>query len=502
VISLSDISYRYPGHEQAWNLEGITLTIEDGEFVLICGSSGSGKSTLAYLLNGLIPHFFGGILKGVVCVDGMDTREMSVARLLPHVGMVLQNTDAHLFSSTVEEEIAFGLENLGMPQAEIGIRIRRIAELLQIQDLLHRPPPALSGGERRLAAIGSVLCLNPSLLVLDEPFGHLDWEGMRRVRRVLARLHKMGKTIVVIEHRVSGLLHLASRCLIVDKGKIISDTPSSQAPALLQEAHLVPQYPENPKRDPQSETESISIQDLTHEREGRKILKEISLQVRQGEAVAIVGRNGSGKTTLIRHLNGLRQPKAGRVSVMGSVLRGKGPLETASLVGIAFQNPNDQFFKNRVREELAAGVKISGKGEDGVWEICDLFHLRALMDRSPYRLSEGEKRRVAIASITAMNPGILVIDEPTVGQDGRFMEALAALVTSLRDRGHTVVIVTHDLEFALAVSDRWIVLHEGRKVGDGKPEDLLRDDKLIKIGAIAPEGERYYPSRPPLTHGN
>lgn len=490
MISLSDVSYRYPGNDQAWDLEGITLTIEDGEFVLVCGASGSGKSTLAYLLNGLIPHFFGGILHGDVRVDGLDTREMSVARLLPHVGMVLQNTDAHLFSSTVENEIAFGLESLGIAQAEILTRTRQIAEMLRIEDLLDRPPLALSGGEKRLVAIGSVLCLNPSHLVLDEPFAHLDWEGIRRVRHVLAALHQMGKSVVVIEHRMSGLLRLASRCLIVEKGKIISDSAPAAGSALLRKIHLIPNYPENPKRDLQCNSESISLQDLSHEREGRKILKDVSFQIGRGEAVAIVGRNGSGKTTLIRHFNGLRRPSRGRVSVIGSPLQGRGPLEMASLVGISFQNPNDQFFKTSVREELATGLKVSGRGQHELWEICNLFQLRGIVDRSPYRLSEGEKRRVAIATIAAMNSEILVIDEPTVGQDGRFLEALAALVAALRDRGHTVVIVTHDLDFALAVSDRWIVLHEGRKVADGTPEKLIRDEALIALGAMEPHPEK------------
>jgi len=484
VISLSDISYRYPGNDRSWDLQGITLSIEDGEFVLLCGGSGSGKSTFASLLNGLIPHFSGGELQGTVRVDGMDTRKTSVAGLLSHVGLVLQNTDAHLFSSTVENEFAFGLENLGVAQREIGPRIRRVAEMLRMEDLLDRRPFDLSGGERRLAAIGSVLCLNPSHLVLDEPFAHLDWEGIARVRHALSELHRAGKTIIVIEHRVSGLLALASRCLILEKGRVVSDTPSDQALLLLQEAHLIPRYPERQERNVLSATSVVTVQDLTYEREGKEILKEISFRIGKGESVAVVGRNGSGKTTLIRHLNGLYRPGKGCVSINGSPLQKKGPIETASLVGLSFQNPNDQFFKSRVRDELAVGVRIGGKGREGMQEICDLFQLHDLVDRSPYRLSEGEKRRVAIASIAAMNPEILVIDEPTVGQDGRFLEALAALLAALRKRGQTVVIVTHDFEFASAVADRWFVLHNGRKIADGRPEELIMDEKLTTLGAM------------------
>lgn len=487
MISFADIFYRYPGREQGWDLEGITLEVREGEFILICGASGSGKSTLSYLFNGLIPHFFGGTLQGAARVDGVDTRETSVARLLPRVGMVLQNTDAHLFSSTVEDELAFGLESMGMTPSRIETQIRRTAEILRIEDLLHRSPLALSGGEKRLAAIGSVLCMDPPLLLLDEPFAHLDWAGVRRVRDVLADLHRRGKTIVVIEHRVSGLLSLASRCIFMEKGKAVYDCRPSEAERFMKERHLLPRYPERPPGEAAAKRPVISVENLSHDREGRRVLEGVSFQVAEGEAVAIVGRNGSGKTTLIRHFNGLRRPAEGRVSVMGSSLQGKSPREIASRVGISFQNPNDQFFKATVREELAAGLKGSGKGLEELPELCDLFGLGGLLDRPPYRLSEGEKRRVAIASTAVMNPRILVIDEPTVGQDGRFLEVLAGLLASLRDRGHTVVIVTHDLEFALAASNRWIVLHEGRVAADGRPEDLMRDEELIAMGAIGDE---------------
>lgn len=493
MITLSDISYRYPGRADGWTLEGINLTIRDGEFVLICGGSGSGKSTLGYLFNGLIPHFFGGELRGRAEVDGTDTRKMSVARLLPKVGLVLQNTDAHLFCSTVENEIAYGLESLGYPAAEIEGAVPSIAERLGIQGLLDRPPQALSGGERRLVAIASVLCLNPSHLLLDEPFAHLDWEGMRRVREVLTDLHRSGKTIIVIEQRVASLIHHASRSIIMEQGKILLDGTMTQSLEVLKKRRLLPHYPERVQKAPGKGEPVIAIRNLFHEREGRDILRDISLDVKQGEAVAIVGRNGSGKTTLIRHLNGLRRAKRGAVSVMGSAVQGKSPLELASLVGISFQNPNDQFFKNHVREELTAGLKALGKSDDSLQEVCALFQLEDLLDRSPYRLSEGQKRRVALASIVAMEPKILVIDEPTVGQDGRFLETIAGLIASLREKGCTVLLVTHDLEFALATSDRWIVLHEGRKVADGRPEDLMEDKALIAAGAIGTEAGWSFP---------
>jgi energy-coupling factor transport system ATP-binding protein len=487
VISLSDIFYRYPGASNGWTLEGVNLTVRDGEFILVCGSSGSGKSTLAYLFNGLVPHFFGGDLRGSVTVEGLDTRQMNVAGLLPKVGLVLQNTDAHLFCSTVEDEIAFGLESVGWPAAEIQGQVRWVAETLHVRDLLHRPPQALSGGERRLVAIASVLCLDPSVLVLDEPFAHLDWEGMRRVRNLLVDLHQRGKTLVVIEQRVGALLRHASRCVVMEQGKMVFDGGPAESMAVLQGRHLLPVYPEKAKKASKGAKTAIAVRDLSFAQEGRKILQDISLEMKEGETVAVVGRNGSGKTTLIRHLNGLRRPKKGAVSVMGSPVEDRTPLQLASLVGISFQNPNDQFFKNTVREELTAGLKALSKGEGTLGEVCDLFGLRDFLDRSPYRLSEGQKRRVALASVVAMDPGILVIDEPTVGQDGRFLETIANLIVSLRDRGYTVVVVTHDLEFAHAVADRWIVLHEGKKVGDGRAEDLMADEDLMRTGAVGKE---------------
>ena len=190
MIGLSNIYYRYPHTPEGWVLEGINLTVQDGEYLLIYGESGSGKSTLGYLFNGLVPHFFGGILRGSVSVNGVDTRQMRPSDFLSRVGLVLQNSDAQLFNGTVENEIAFGLESMGLSIRQIDEKIRWIAETLSIGDLLDRSPMTLSGGEKRLVAIGSVLCMNPSLLLLDEPFAHLDWEGAGRLRKALSEIHK------------------------------------------------------------------------------------------------------------------------------------------------------------------------------------------------------------------------------------------------------------------------------------------------------------------------
>ena len=490
MIRLSNIHYQYPDSNGARALKGIDLVVNKGEYLLLCGGSGSGKSTLGYLLNGLIPHFFGGALEGRVSILGRNTTNLTVGDLFPTVGLVFQNTDAQLFNSTVENEIAFSLESLGRPAPEIQNEIRRTAEAVGIVHLLDRSPTALSGGEKRLVAIASVLCVAPPILVLDEPLAHLDRQGSERVRKILCSLHRQGTTVVVIEQRVEAILSDATRCVVMDRGRCLFDgLPRAAGPVLLDQ-HLLPRYPAGPDfeaAEPLTEP-LLRLQNIRYEIDHHPILHDVSLQVRPGEILAVVGSNGSGKTTLIRHFNGLLRPQGGEVIYMGKKIGRAEPSRMAGRIGISFQNPNDQFFKNNVADELKIGLKLSPEGaEERFRELCALFHLDELLDRSPYRLSEGQKKRVSVASILAMGPKLLVLDEPTVGQDGRFLEALAGCLLSLRETGVTIVVVTHDLEFALATASRWVVVHGGRVVGTGTPRELARED-VIHMGVLRPMG--------------
>jgi energy-coupling factor transport system ATP-binding protein len=466
-------------------LEGIDLSIDKEEYIYICGANGSGKSTLGYLFNGLIPHFFGGTLKGSVFVRGINTRERRVSDFLSHVGLVFQNADAQLFSNTVEEEILFGLENLGLPPQEMDARIKEISEVIHIEDLLDRTPMSLSGGEKRLVAIASILCLNPSMLLLDEPYANLDWEGIHRVSRVLKDIHMKGKSVVVIEQRASGTMSDTTRCIVMEEGKILFDGAPEEAHDLLVEVKLIPQYKKRNQPKDNGMAPLLVAQDITYHVGEKKILRGISFELKVGEAVAIVGKNGSGKTTLIKHFNGLLRPTDGKVFFQGEKVREKVPSEMAVELGLSFQNPNDQFFKNNVGEELLAAPKALGKKKKSwIVEVCDIFDLHSLLDRSPFRLSEGEKKRVAVSSILVMAPKLLILDEPTIGQDGRFREILAQVLSDLEDRGFTIIIVTHDLDFAKATTDRWIVMLDGRVVGDGRPDELLNDKQLKRTGAL------------------
>lgn len=489
MIELRDVRYRYP--RSSWVLEGIHVTVAAGTYLAVCGANGSGKSTLGYLLNGLIPHFFAGELSGMVVVHGLDTRRVPVAELCTHVGLVVQNSDAQLFHSTVADDIAFGLENLGLPAAEIDRRLAEVADSLHLEDLLTRSPNTLSGGEKRLAAIATALCLEPPVLVLDEPNAHLDWEGARRVRQALRSIHCRGTTLIVIEQRLDGFLRDVSRCLVLGRGTILDDASPRELHRALAAEQLIPRYRRRRPLRPSATEPLLTVEDLSFRRAEREILKGISLQIRRGEQVALIGKNGSGKTTLIKHFNGLLRPTGGRVRFSGESVRGKSPAAMAAQVGLAFQNANDQFFRYRVRDELLVGPQRLGRGADGSLEaLADRFALHGLLDRSPYRLSEGEKKRVALASILAMRPQLLILDEPTVGQDGAAREALALALDGLAEDGLTTLVVTHDLDFAEATADRWVVIDEGRVVADGPAEELRDDAALVAAGAIPGVEER------------
>lgn len=478
-IKVKDVRYRYPG--SAWDiLNGIDFSLDEGEYLCICGANGSGKSTIGYLFNGLIPHFFGGKFSGTVEIFGSDTRDMRISDLFPKVGLVLQNADAQLFNSSVEDEMTFGLESLGFSGNQIEKRICETADLLHINHLLKSSPDSLSGGEKRMAGIASIMCLKPSILILDEPYANLDESSISTVRACLKKIHTSGLTVVVIEQRVDGFLKDASRCLVIDQGKILFDGKTAHATGILFEQGLIPRYPERKNIETvttcspvNSEDPLLSVRALSCRINEKKILKDISFDIFRGQAVALLGKNGSGKTTLIKHLNGLYRSQKGDIRFNGQSIVGNPPAQTAAMVGLSFQNPNDQFFKSRVDGELRIGLQMVQK-EPEKWleKICRLFQLQDLLKRSPFKLSEGEKKRVAISSILAMKPEMVVLDEPSAGQDGRSKQMLAAILAELVHEGFTTLCVTHDIDFARAVSDRWIVLEKGQIIADGPPESL------------------------------
>ncbi|MBI5577783.1 MAG: ATP-binding cassette domain-containing protein [Deltaproteobacteria bacterium] len=497
AVRLERVRYRYPGC--AWVLQDVELGIDAGEYAVVFGANGSGKSSSAYLLNGLIPHFFGGTLQGEVRVDGLSTRDHATGDLFSRVGLVLQNPDAQLFSSTVADELAFGLESLGLPARQIEERILATAAALGIQTLLARSPETLSGGEQRLVAIASVLVMDPPLLVLDEPFANLDWIFARRLKSLLADLRRRRKTVIVIEHRTGDFLQDATRLAVFENGRCFHAGPAAAFRRILEKHRLVPAYPAlSCPAVSQTVAPVLAVEHLGFSIGEKKILEDVSFALRPGEVVALVGKNGAGKSTLVRHLIGLLKPLSGDMFLHGRSIRDQAPSELARSIGVCFQNPNDQFFKTTVRDELEVGLRRRRvTAGDGIGELCRRFRLGGLLDRSPYRLSEGGKKQVAISAVMAMDPEVLVLDEPTVSQDAAGKEALAAWIGELAGQGIAVLVATHDLDFAAACAARWVLLDEGHVRGDGAAADITRLMGAESLEPVnPPAGGNVIPSRP------
>lgn len=523
MIVIQHLRYRYASTGSDWVLRGINLHIAAGEYIAICGPSGSGKSTLCRVFNGLIPHFYGGKLEGKVQIAGLDTCTLPISELFTLVGFVTQHVEAQLFNSTVVEEIAFGLESLGLSPSEINRRIEEVAALLELESLLPRNPRQLSGGEQQLVAIAAIIALRPRVIVLDEPYANLDARNIQRIRNILRQLNQNGTTIIVCEHRLQHVVADAHRMVVMHQGRIESDGPPQavmredltafgiELPPVVQVARelglpftplqvqeLIPaitghQPPPSLLAAQTSASPAavgkplIQLDQVTYSIGTTPILHRVSLDICAGECLALVGANGAGKTTLIKHLNGLYRPQSGRVIVMGRDTRQAKVSQLARHVGLAFQHPDNQLFTTRVWNEIVVGAHMLNRyDERWICELVRLFDLEPLLDRSPYRLSGGEKKRVAFAASLAAQASILVLDEPTAGQDWRFRQTLAQQLHALRQRGYAIIIVTHELEFAACHATRWVVIANGEIVTTGQPWEVMANTAAMQRANLAP----------------
>ncbi|MEO0249196.1 MAG: ABC transporter ATP-binding protein [candidate division WOR-3 bacterium] len=528
TLQFKKVSYRYP-RTDAWAIRDLDLIIHRDECVLVAGTSGSGKSTLCRASIGLVPHFHQGELIGRVLLDGFDTRQHPVHQLVRHAGLVFQNPDAQLFNHTVEAELAYGLESLGFSPSEIEERLNWVRERLTLGSLMKRSPYALSGGEKQRVALGAILALRPKILLLDEPFTHLDPEGAEQLRFTLRSIQSEGITLIIVEHRLHEIITDVNRLIVLHQGEAKMDGPPHQViagdistyglnlpplvrifrelgwgetPFSVEEAvremdanHLSPKIfldfqEKNPPAAapcPSGSDPVIEAEDLWFHYKDCPVLCGIDLKLRRGECVALIGRNGAGKTTLVKHLNGLLKPDRGWLKVLGRDTRQTPVSKLARYVGFAWQNPNDQLFRPTVREEVLTGPRVLG-AYDPVW--CDrLFErlgLGPLLDRSPFSLSEGQKKRVSFAAALATQPELIVLDEPTAGQDDPSRRELAELIYELQREGRTIVLVTHDLEFAARYAKRWLILTEGKIIADGSPDALMANHAAMTKAGLRP----------------
>lgn len=521
-IKTDQLRYAYAKSMETLALNHVDLEIKPDEYLLVSGASGSGKSTLCRTFNGLIPHFYEGNLKGQVYVAGESTIEQSVAGLSAQVGMVFQNAEAQLFSRTVELELAFSLESLGLPREEIKKRIADTAEMMGIEELLPRSPHELSTGEQQLVSIVAVLATNPQIIVLDEPYSNLDHVNVHRVRAALKRIHKTKRGVIVCEHRLPLTVSDSQRMVALQQGNIVLngapdkvlqrdveefglEAPLSvcigrqlglpnlpldvtslkrAAPSISYPTELKPELfqPVSIDSPPILEVKNVvfTLGDIT-------ILRDISFTLGQAECLAVVGANGAGKTTLLKHLNGLLRPSSGQICIMEQDTGTSKVSDLARFVGMAFQNPDNQFFKLTVWDEISVGAKVLGRyNESWLQELVDLFGLKHLLNRSPYRLSGGEKKRVAFAAALACKPQILALDEPTAGQDLNFRGALGKVLAQLREMGQSIFLVTHDLSFAEQHAHRWLLLSEGQIIADGSPWEVMADAEAMAQANLEP----------------
>jgi len=528
-ISVERLTVRYPGRKTP-SLEAIEFAVAAGERVGVAGRTGAGKSTLGLAVAGFIPRVVRARLEGRAVVDGIDATTAASGALLGRVGIVFATPANQLSASklTVREELAFGLENLGVPRDEMDGRIDRTLDQLGITHLAEREPFALSGGEQQRVAIASIVAMGTNVLVLDEPTAQLDPAGTTAVADLLGSLARSGTAVLCIEHDAS-VLGGMDRCLVLEAGRSIAlDLPGIALAEAGDIAHLLPptlvrlaaaagidlarafdepavaeglrarattdatvaqdapvpgtagSAPGSPVWVPGRDRPpvTVAIKDLVHRYPtGVEAVRGVSLTIAPGEAIAILGQNGSGKTTLVKHLNGLLRPNGGEVLIDGTSTEDRTVADLARTVGFVFQNPDDQLFERSVSREVSFGPRNLGLPAADVNRLVAgslaAVGLDTAAATNPYDLDLSRRKLVALAGILAMDPAVLVLDEPTTGQDADGVERVGAIVAAFRAAGRSVVAITHDMEFAAADFGRIVVMRAGEVVADGPPDEIF-----------------------------
>jgi energy-coupling factor transport system ATP-binding protein len=531
VIRLEDVSFRYrAGTELA--LRNVTCHIRSGELVGLLGRSGSGRSTLAATLNGTIPHLVRGDLTGHVRIAGEDIRTKRPRDLADRIGFVFQDFEAQLFSTNVPLEVAFGPENLGVDRVEIARRVERCLGIVRLSHLTHKAPAALSGGQKQRLALASVLALQPTILVLDEPTSDLDPAGRRELMDAIRTLRRTADLTLLMIDPETDEMGWADRLIVLDGGRIALDAPPAalwdrveELDALGVKSFTMATLARRlglAERWPDAATAALSIRrqgwrlaDGAAERlragdqarnggeillevdalshrypDGTEALAGVSCAVRRGEFVAVLGQNGSGKTTLVKHLNGILAPTAGDIRLAAKSLRGQPATALSRRVGLVFQNPDHQIFAERVWDEVAFGPRLQGLSEIEIGrraeEALDAVGLTGMGDADPFVLTKGSRQRVAVASTLATKPEVIILDEPTTGLDHRELQGMMSLIQRLNAAGHTIIIITHAMDIAAAYAHRVILMEEGRILRDGPTRDVFADEGCIGQTGLTP----------------
>lgn len=543
ILTANNLCYTYSGRkEQA--LKNINLKVDEGDFVLIAGPTGCGKSTLALCMTGLIPQVLGGEMEGTVVVDQKDTRNHEVFQIAQSVGLVFQNAENQLCSLTVEDEAAFGPENLGQSRKEIENRVAFALESTSMADLRRKYTFSLSGGQKHRTVIAATLSMLPKILVLDEPLSELDPVGCREVLETLKKLNEeQGITIILIEHKLEQVLDFPRNVVLLKGGEIIANGKTSEvfedsntienrlglrAPETLKFSYelikrgllsnpalsidelevsmprlqqkLLP--PSNPIVTKCKEENSVSGKAIIKTEglhysysDGTVALRDINLEIFPGEFLVILGGNGAGKTTLAAQISGQLKPTKGKVFINGKESTKNHIADLAGTVGYTFQNPDCQLFCKTVKEEIAFGPKQLGCTKEEVNirvdEMLRMMRMENFKNRDPHSLSRGQKIGVAIASVLAMRPKVLILDEPTLGQDFTRIKSLVTMLKSMNQKGLAVAVITHDINIAAEYACRVILMNQGSIVADGDPHDVFsREDLMFSANLDVPTALR------------
>ena len=525
IIEFKDYTFKYRSQVEP-TLRHVNLTINAGEKVLIVGPSGSGKSTLAHCINGLVPFSFPGESTGSLTVSGKDPAKEGIFGMSKLVGTVLQDTDGQFIGLTVAEDIAFALENDCVPQEELFQRVDEVAETVDVKFLLDHAPTELSGGQKQRVSMAGVMIDDVDILLFDEPLANLDPATGKWAIDLIDKISKTtGKTVLIIEHRLEDALYRdVDRIVVVGEGEIVADMKPDELlctdvlekegireplyitalkhagctvkpetlPQHIESMELAPYRekvqgwfqkaelpPERQRTESMLEVEGLSFSYVP----GKKVLQDINFRIEKGEMVSIVGKNGAGKSTLSNLICGFITPNTGKILLEGEDISGLSIKERGEVIGLVMQNPNQMISKPMIFDEVALGLAVRGVPEEEIKErvhetlkICGLYPFR---NWPVSALSFGQKKRVTIASILVMNPRVLILDEPTAGQDFRHYTEIMEFLKDINERlGITIIMITHDMHLMLEYTDRAIVIADGHMIADDAPAKVLTDSQI------------------------
>jgi energy-coupling factor transport system ATP-binding protein len=525
IIEFQNFSFQYYSQAEP-TLHDINLKIYPGEKILIVGPSGSGKSTLGHCLNGLIPFAYKGEISGSLKINGVETKTQDIFHLSKTVGTVLQDADGQFVGLTAGEDIAFALENDNVANAKMHERVRKVAEMVDMQNWLTSSPFELSGGQKQRTSLAGVMIDNVDILLFDEPLANLDPATGKTAIEIIDDIHRQSqKTIVIIEHRLEDVLHRSiDRVIVINDGRIIADMNAHElvSSTVLTEngireplyvtalkyagvkvtSDMLPGHITTLKTEFSKEALNIwhnaiqvderrntnpsilSMENISFSYDGvRLILDDINFDIREGEMISIVGKNGAGKSTLSKLLCGFEKEDRGIIRYKGEDIKDKTIKERAEIIGVVMQNPNQMISKPMIYDEVALGLRLRNVPEEQIAarieKVLKVCGLAPFKDWPISALSYGQKKRVTIASILVLDPKILILDEPTAGQDFRHYTEIMEFLVEINKLGVTVIMITHDMHLMLEYTPRAIVLAGGRKIADTAASVVLTDSQVI-----------------------